>query len=326
MNSNKKPIIPIPRPRLSSPSTPPSISQNRFSPLSSFSQSPRRTLSPFSPNQTYPRATYSALASIPNNIPSQNPYTSTASSSNNPKNPDKPEIKTNPNRQVVKILEPEEEDKLNQSFGSLIKYIFPPNTHFFNNEFQTREYYEAILLESKSVIITHTPDRDNPDLIGSSKVKILRVLSLEDWGDNPYINKVLRSFPVYPGYNYYDYQEAWTKTFFLRNHKHTWFFRFNEVFPNKYPRWFVKWFRYMGNVPEIFPSRIFQGYQKYKTAFSQESIPQFEYTLQFMIIFKLPWIMSWNYKKTRSRWSFSSITCQRIQFKMVGCCYRRSSR
>ncbi|PWA56876.1 hypothetical protein CTI12_AA332730 [Artemisia annua] len=74
-------------------------------------------------------------------------------------------------------------------------------------------------------------------------------------------------------------------------------FHFNEVFPNKYPRWFVKWFRFMGSIPEIFPPKVLQGYQKYKSVFPQQGVPLFEYTLQFMIIFKLPWIMSWNYKK-----------------------------
>lgn len=287
--NNKKPLLPLPRPRMSSPSTPPHISQNRITPLSPF---PRNQ----SPSQS-PRAPYSALARIPNIYPSQTSYSSVASSSNMPKNPNKPESKVNPNRQIIKILEPEEEEKLNQDYGSLIKYIYPRNSHFYTTDHQTREYYETILIESKSIELVHTPDTNNPAVIGSSKVKILNVLSLEDWGDHPYVNKVLVSFPEYPGYNYYDYQEAWEKAFLLKNHTHTWFFRFNEVFPNKYPRWFVKWFRYMGSIPEIFPQKVLEGYQKYKSVFPQKDIPQFEYTLQFMIIFRLPWIMSWNYKK-----------------------------
>ena len=285
MNSNKKPLIPIPKPRISSPSTPPNISQNRFAPLS-----------PFPRNQS-PRTPYSALAYIPNISPSQNSHSSVASSPSTPRNPSKPESKVNPNRQVVKILEPEEEEKLNQDFGSLIRYIFPKNAHFYNTDFQTREYYEAILLESKSIELIHTQDIKTPGIINSSKVKILKVLTLDDWGDKPYESKILTRFPEYPGYSYYDYQEAWEKAFFLRNHTHSWFFRFNEVFPNKYPRWFVKWFRFMGSIPEIFPPKVLQGYQKYKSVFPQQGVPLFEYTLQFMIIFKLPWIMSWNYKK-----------------------------
>ena len=214
MNSNKKPLIPIPKPRISSPSTPPNISQNRFAPLS-----------PFPRNQS-PRTPYSALAYIPNISPSQNSHSSVASSPSTSRNPSKPESKVNSNRQVVKILEPEEEEKLNQDFGSLIRYIFPKNAHFYNTDFQTREYYEAILIESKSIELIHTQDIKTPGIINSSKVKILKVLTLDDWGDKPYESKILTRFPEYPGYSYYDYQEAWEKAFFLRNHSHTWFLSF----------------------------------------------------------------------------------------------------
>ena len=53
----------------------------------------------------------------------------------------------------------------------------------------------------------------------------------------------------------------------------------------------------MGSIPEIFPPKVLEGYQRYKLVFPQKGVPPFEYTLQFMIIFRLPWIMSWNYKK-----------------------------
>ena len=125
MNSNnKKPLLPTPKPRISSPSTPSPISQNRFTPLSPFprNQSPR-TPSP-----------YSALAKIPYVYPNQSSYSSVASSSSMPRNPNKPEPKVNSNRQVIKILEPEEEERLNQDFGSLIRYIYPRNAHFYTTD------------------------------------------------------------------------------------------------------------------------------------------------------------------------------------------------
>nr|GEU39442.1 reverse transcriptase domain, zinc finger, CCHC-type, aspartic peptidase domain protein [Tanacetum cinerariifolium] len=53
----------------------------------------------------------------------------------------------------------------------------------------------------------------------------------------------------------------------------------------------------MGSIPEIFPPRILEGYNKYKAIFAQESAQPFEYTLQFSIIFRIPWIFSFNYKK-----------------------------
>ncbi|GJR79652.1 hypothetical protein Tco_0150437 [Tanacetum coccineum] len=53
----------------------------------------------------------------------------------------------------------------------------------------------------------------------------------------------------------------------------------------------------MGSIPEIFTSRILEGYNKYRLMFAQESAPPFEYTLHFIVIFKIPWILSFTYKK-----------------------------
>nr|GEY77652.1 hypothetical protein CTI12_AA175730 [Tanacetum cinerariifolium] len=146
-------------------------------------------------------------------------------------------------------------------------------------------------------MVYHTYSKEFPKKIKYSKVKILKFLSLEEWGNKPQTNKVLAGYPEYAAYNYYDYQEAWYKTFLLRNHNHSWFLHFAKEFSNKYPKWFTKWFKYMGSIPEIFSSRILEGYNKYKLMFAQESAPPFEYTLQFMIIFRIPWILSFNYKK-----------------------------
>nr|GFC00999.1 reverse transcriptase domain, zinc finger, CCHC-type, aspartic peptidase domain protein [Tanacetum cinerariifolium] len=57
----------------------------------------------------------------------------------------------------------------------------------------------------------------------------------------------------------------------------------------------------MGSIPEIFPPRILEGYNKYRAIFAQENAPPFEYTLQFSIIFRIPWILSFNYKKQEAK-------------------------
>nr|GEW63719.1 RNA-directed DNA polymerase, eukaryota, reverse transcriptase zinc-binding domain protein [Tanacetum cinerariifolium] len=263
-SSDKKIAITL-KPKLPSPSSP-LISQNKFIPLSPYS-------SPYSPR---PRPTYSALANLPRMSQSSTPYTrspSTASSSSNvTRSPsDKPEFEINPNKQIIKIIEPLEEKKLNHGFVSLIEYLYPINAHFYNNDWQTREYYETVLRESQSIMVYHTYSKEFSKKIEYSKVKILKVLFLEEWGNKPYTNKVLAGYPAYVAYNYYEYQEAWYNTFLLRNHNHSWFLCYAEEFPNKYPKWFTKWFKYMGSIPEIFSSRILEGYNKYKLMFSQEN-------------------------------------------------------
>nr|GFB56537.1 reverse transcriptase domain, zinc finger, CCHC-type, aspartic peptidase domain protein [Tanacetum cinerariifolium] len=57
----------------------------------------------------------------------------------------------------------------------------------------------------------------------------------------------------------------------------------------------------MGSIPEIFPPRILEGYNKYRVIFAQENAPPFEYTLQFSIIFRISWILSFNYKKQEAK-------------------------
>ncbi|GKB47391.1 hypothetical protein Tco_0898144 [Tanacetum coccineum] len=292
MNSDKK--IVLPRPRLPSPSSPLKQTQNKFI-----------SLTPYPPtNSLLTRPTYSALAhlqGIPQNL---NRFPTPASPSNIPRSPStNPEFQINPNKQIIKILEPVEEQKLSQGFSTLLEYLFPQGTNFYTNDYQIREYYEAILIDSKSVQIRHNYNKDDPEKIDFSKVKILKFLSPDDWSNRPFTNKVLSCYPNYPAYNYYDYIEAWNKAFLYKAHFHTWFFHFSEDFSLKYPKWFVKWFSYMGTIPETFPQKVLAGYNQYKVLFKQENIPLFEYTLQFSATFKLPWILSFTHKKKESEGS-----------------------
>jgi hypothetical protein len=275
------------------------ITQNRYSPLS---PSYKQTLSPIptqnlSPNSTsiVPRPNtpqkFSVLAQL-QNIP-KSPSIPNISKSYNPN----PEYQINPNKQIIKILEPLEELKLKQGFQTLIEHLYPKGCHFYTNDYQNREYYQTILIDTKSIVIEHTFNDKVPNYIDCSKVKILNVISPEEWSIKPFSHKTLSGYSTYPVYNYYDYQEAWFKAFLLRSFNHTWFFYFADKFIGNYPRWFLKWFKYMGVIPEIFPPKVLQGYNKYKEIFAQENAPIFEYTLQFTIIFRIPWITLFTYKK-----------------------------
>nr|GEY09586.1 enzymatic polyprotein [Tanacetum cinerariifolium] len=186
-----RPIMPrqrllSPRPRLPSPTSPTNQTGNRFVSLSPYS----------SPNMIsqVTRPTYSVLASLQEMSPSsyhRSPTTTATTSYPYPK----PEFHINPNKQVIKILEPIEEQKLNQGFPTLMDYIFPQGANFYTNDFQTREYYEAILVDSISVQIHHTQNMKDKTQIDYSKVKIIKVLSTEDWeGSSPPL--LLRQFSI----------------------------------------------------------------------------------------------------------------------------------
>lgn len=256
------------------PPLPITQTQNRFTPLTP---------------QVRPRPPFSSIVKTPEAKPIVQASTSTPISSNT-----LPYI-TNPNTKIIKILEPTEVDKIRKSFLTLIDFLYPRGCHFYQDEYKTREYYQAILIDSESAIIRHNFNKEDPSKIAYSQVKILKILTLEDWNSKPYISKTLSNFPSYPQFNYYDYQEAWDKAFLLRNYDHSWFFQFDDNFSNIYPRWFVKWFKYMGIRPEAFPKEISEAFSKFTTYFQQDGIPIFEYVLQFMSIFRIPWISSWTY-------------------------------
>lgn len=262
---------------------------------------------PIHPNRFGPiapraRPPYSVLASsIPNTIPSPSPKIKPIDTPQRNLPTNTPEYSINPNKQIVKILEPIEERKLDQSFLTLIDYLYPKNSHFYIDDYKVREYYQAILIDSGSVIIDHTLNDKNPEYIDCSKVKILKVITPEEWSLKPYNHKTLASYPQYPVYNYCDYQDAWFHAFLLRNFNHTWFFHFSKEFSNNYPKWFIKWFRYFGSIPTIFPTKILEGFHKFKDYFLEDHICPEEYTLQFSAIFQLPWITLFTYKKQDAR-------------------------
>ena len=62
----------------------------------------------------------------------------------------------------------------------------------------------------------------------------------------------------------------------------------------------------MGLIPKCLPDEVLNEFLKFKELFVQP-IPEFEYLLQFSMLFKIPWIMSWTYnyqevKDTSSPW------------------------
>ncbi|GJQ95979.1 hypothetical protein Tco_0007118 [Tanacetum coccineum] len=288
MSSDKKIVLPKPRlptpfvPRLPSPPSPITQTQNRFIHLTPYPP----TTSPIA------RPTYSALAHMQGISQDLNRLPTPTSPINIPRSPS-----INPELKFIKILESFEEQKLNQGFSVLLDYLFPQETNFYKNDFQTRQYYEAILLDSGSVQIRHNYSKTEPEKIEFSKVKIIKIISPKEWGNRLFTNRTLSCYPDYPAYNYHDYTEAWDKAFLLKAHFHTWFFHFAENFSLDYPKWFVKWFKSMGQIPESFPTKVLEGYNQYKNMFLQEDVPSFEYTLQFSAIFKLPWILSFTHKK-----------------------------
>src|ERR1044072_173905 len=121
-------------------------------------------------------------------------------------------------------------------------------TRFFPLAFQylpshilkTMTYYEFILIDTESVEITHS--KDHLDQIKFSKQKILKVISIEEWGQPLYQAKTFSRVHNPQIYTYYDYIDAWYNTLFYKPFQHSWFCWFKKNISLKFPSWFVKWF------------------------------------------------------------------------------------
>ncbi|KAG4980251.1 hypothetical protein JHK82_033487 [Glycine max] len=188
-------------------------------------------------------------------------------------------------------MEPEFWDK--NSFKATTK-AFPPGFHYKPTTIlKTRTFYELILVDSNSVSIKHFKDPKDQTLNTHSIIQILKVLEPRHFGSD--LNKGKRfSIPFDPvGYTYWDYVDAWTKVFWHQNtrFKHSWliYFKTNTIY--NFPNWFLQWWDFFGQIPEIFPETVQQGFAQFEKQYnSQESrIPE---NLKYFSSFPLSWIFS----------------------------------
>ena len=201
---------------------------------------------------------------------------------------------SNPNELFVSILENEEVKCLKQSIQNLVEFMFPYESLYVGHK--PRSYYEAILMDTRSANITHIRNQNSNRQIDYSKIQIFKILSLSDWQTKPHTDKTLSNYPQYPRFNYYDYRDAWYHVFYLRSSSHSWFVFFDKTFDfnHGYPEWIVTWFKHLGTLVNVLPKSVQDGFKKFQELFPQE-IQHHEYLLQFTMLFKIPWILSWRF-------------------------------
>jgi len=110
--------------------------------------------------------------------------------------------------------------------------------HFATDDFRrSQQFYELILIDTKSVIITHTPDKFNPGQYLYSKCIIKNVLNTQQW-KNPFEERKFSITFDPPTFNYNDHRNAWYRAFLYYPDVHSWFFNFHDSCPNSFPVWF----------------------------------------------------------------------------------------
>ncbi|RDX97481.1 Tf2-11, partial [Mucuna pruriens] len=181
---------------------------------------------------------------------------------------------------------------IRENLKDLITQIFPKTFHYLTNNFsKTQRFYEFILVDTDSAEITHT--RDDQGTILFSKIKILNVLSPQDWNQPLFESKTFsRSFnPI--GYTYYDYIDAWYNTLYIIPEKHSWFVWFNKGIPLKLPKWFVKWFYNFRPLPKLFPQDVMEVYNYFRE--NSTFVPRY-IMISFIASQSITWILAWDYK------------------------------
>ncbi|KAL4187061.1 hypothetical protein AMTRI_Chr09g37220 [Amborella trichopoda] len=163
------------------------------------------------------------------------------------------------------------------------------------NGVKTREYFEAILMETGSISVVHYYQQ-NTRVIAYSKVQIKKLLSYDEWGCNPAQGKKLYNPDFsYKYYKYAEYIEAWHKFFYYQNpnNTHSWYIQFRLPVFERFPTWFKNWFFVWGSKSSIIPpafKTVQEQFMEYNNIDNTIDIH-----LYFMALYQIPWIMKWEY-------------------------------
>lgn len=173
----------------------------------------------------------------------------------------------------------------------IAKQVFPPNFHYMpGHPSKGRLFYEFILVDTDSIEVTHNKDK-NGEII-YSKVKILKVLNMQEWNQPLFQSKQFSRVFTPSGYNYFDYMDAWYYFLYLRPFQHSWFVWFKKGISLRFPQWFKLWFHQVGLDFSIFPEEVQPLFKHFvqKTHFRPE-----ERLLYFTASQAISWIMTWDW-------------------------------
>ncbi|KAG8634082.1 hypothetical protein MANES_17G011801v8 [Manihot esculenta] len=177
-----------------------------------------------------------------------------------------------------------------------------PKTHFYipDNFGKSQQYYENILIQTNSIFIQNNYDPQYPNKIRYCKVRLLKVWTLAEWGQEPHQTK---EFMMTNGqntkYNYYDYQAAWERTFFKQNDHMSisFFFYIADNFEYPIPYWFYQWWNKFGIQTDIIPDQVqtaqVQFFDKTKLSDTIHCSPKW---LIYSHYFHIPWILMIEYQ------------------------------
>ena len=223
-------------------------------------------------------------------------------------NDDSSEYILTPHKDLIILLEEKDimmhfENNNNDPWDLFSKYL--ETASYAACSYKSRNYYENILISTGTCEISHFSSGDKK-VYNFSKAIFKKIISAEEWGlstlrEREFLHpeqKIMIKF------NFWDYIDSFHKAFLYENSrkKHSWFFKIcDQVYKQRLPNWFVKWWTSYGPSVQILPEPFKSLYvewlnvaPKYKDAIThsnggKEVIP----SLHFFIEFSIPWIWKW---------------------------------
>ncbi|XP_057442877.1 uncharacterized protein LOC130734457 isoform X2 [Lotus japonicus] len=252
------------------------------------------SLIPTTPSKPSQKLTTAQIVKTPHQktslVPLTNKYTVLAQSpSKSPAKPEPTEYLEKPEGEPSLIIEREH---FSLSPREIATQLFPTNFHYVpGHPKKTRLFYEFILVDSDSIEVTHNQDKQGE--IAFSKIKILKVLTPQDWNAPlHYFKQFSRQFDP-PSYNYFDYTDAWYYALYLYPYQHSWFIWFKKGISLKFPQWFKVWFCKVGLDESIFPEEVKPLFKYFaqKSNFIME-----DKLLMFTASQAISWILTWDWR------------------------------
>jgi hypothetical protein len=184
-----------------------------------------------------------------------------------------------------------------KSASNLALSYFPRGFHWiYEHPLKSLSFYSNILIQTNSVQIGPIFDKDDPSKIIFHRIKFFKVISEKEWGGHPSMEKELHGFSI--KYNYYDYIEAWSRVFLYQTAlmDHSWFIAFDKNFTRILPIWFAHWWSHYGLIPDVLPLNFVGTFDLFKSCYKVDAYgSNFPIIFHFAKMFKLSWILKWQY-------------------------------
>ena len=250
------------------------------------------TPNPYSALAEYPPLSYAKAAA------EGSTSKATVSTTKEPETSTKPTYYVKPQKQHLMTTQFTKPITLPQLKTFVNRAFYPDCFYPTDNITKNHTFYEFILVDSRSIEVTHYPDPKDKNSIAYSTCKILNIYQSKDLGfihhhsTKPFVTP---GFHI-QGYTYTDYQNAIFRAFYIRPYDHSWIFSFDQSCSKAIPGWFAEWWYWFEPLDAIYPTNLLKtSFEFYKKHIPDQPIGPLN-KIYFHIDMGIPWICSWHFQ------------------------------